>query len=44
MNPILIIGIIIAAIIALVLLAFIGKFFSLWLQALFSKAGVSIFN
>ena len=32
MNPILIIGIIIAAILALVLLAFIGKFFSLWLQ------------
>ncbi len=44
MNPILIIGIIIAAILALVLLAFIGKFFSLWLQALFSKAGVSIFQ
>src|SRR5574344_411215 len=44
MNPILIIGIIIAAILALVLLAFIAKFFSLWLQALFSKAGVSIFQ
>ena len=44
MNPILVVGIIIAAIIALVLLAFIAKFFSLWLQALFSKAGVSIFQ
>lgn len=44
MNPILVVGIIIAAIIALVLLAFIAKFFSLWLQALFSKANVSIFQ
>lgn len=44
MNSILVVGIVIAAIVVLVLLAFIAKFFSLWLQALFSKAGVSIFQ
>ena len=43
MDTLLIIGIIIAAIAVIVLLAFIGKFFSLWLQALFSRANVSIF-
>ena len=37
-------GIIIAAIAVIILLAFIGKFFSLWLQALFSRANVSIFQ
>lgn len=44
MNPVAILGFILAVIIALVLLAFIAKFFSLWLQALFSKAGVSMFQ
>ena len=44
MDTLLIIGIIVAAIAVIVLLAFIGKFFSLWLQALFSKANVSIFQ
>ena len=44
MDTLLIVGIIIAAIAVIVLLAFIGKFFSLWLQALFSKANVSIFQ
>ena len=44
MDTLLMIGIIIAAIAVIILLAFIGKFFSLWLQALFSKANVSIFQ
>ena len=44
MDNLIIIGIIIAAIVVIILLAFIGKFFSLWLQALFSKANVSIFQ
>ncbi|MCQ2064224.1 MAG: flotillin-like FloA family protein, partial [Fibrobacter sp.] len=44
MDTLLIIGIVIAAIVVIILLAFIGKFFSLWLQALFSKANVSIFQ
>ena len=44
MDTLLTIGIIIAAIVIIVILAFIGKFFSLWLQALFSKANVSIFQ
>ena len=44
METLLIIGIIVAAIAVIILLAFIGKFFSLWLQALFSKANVSIFQ
>lgn len=44
MSGILIAGIIIAILIALVLLTFIAKFFSLWIQALFSKANVSIFQ
>lgn len=44
MDAIFIVLIVIAAIVVLVLLAFMAKFFSLWLQALFSKAGVSIFQ
>ena len=44
MDTLLIVGIVIAAIAVIVLLAFIGKFFSLWLQALFSRANVSIFQ
>ncbi len=44
MDTLLTIGIIIAAIVVIIILAFIGKFFSLWLQALFSKANVSIFQ
>ena len=44
MDNLIIIGIIIAAIVVIVMLAFIGRFFSLWLQALFSKANVSIFQ
>ena len=44
MNTLLVAGIIIAALIAIVLLAFFIKFFNLWLQALFSRAGVSIFQ
>ncbi len=44
MNNFFILGIIIAGIIALVLLVFIANFFSLWLQALFSKANVGIFQ
>ena len=44
MDTLLIIGIVIAAIAVIILLAFIGKFFSLWLQALFSRANVSIFQ
>ena len=42
MNNMFILGIIIAGIIALILLVFIANFFSLWLQALFSKANVGI--
>ena len=44
MDTLLTVGIIIAAIVVIIVLAFIGKFFSLWLQALFSKANVSIFQ
>ena len=44
MEPILAIGVVVAAIAVVVLLAFIGKFFGLWLQALFSKANVGIFQ
>ena len=44
MDTLLIVGIVIAAIAVIILLAFIGKFFSLWLQALFSRANVSIFQ
>ena len=44
MDTLLTVGIIIAAIVVIIILAFIGKFFSLWLQALFSKANVSIFQ
>lgn len=44
MDAVFILLIVIAAIVVLVLLAFMAKFFSLWLQALFSKAGVSIFQ
>jgi uncharacterized protein YqfA (UPF0365 family) len=44
MNSFFILGIVIAGIIALVLLVFIANFFSLWLQALFSKANVGIFQ
>ena len=44
MDTLLIVGIIIAAIAVIILLAFVGKFFSLWLQALFSRANVSIFQ
>ena len=44
MDTLLTVGIIIAAIVVIIILAFIGRFFSLWLQALFSKANVSIFQ
>ncbi len=44
MGNIAILGIIIAVIIGLIILAFVAKFFNLWLQALFSKAGVSMFQ
>ncbi len=44
MNSVVILLLIVAVIIAIVLLAFIAKFFSLWLQALFSRAGVSMFS
>lgn len=44
MNSLVILAIIVAVIIAIVLLAFVAKFFSLWLQALFSRAGVSMFQ
>ncbi|MDR2731709.1 MAG: flotillin-like protein FloA [Fibromonadaceae bacterium] len=37
-------GMLILAVIALVLVYFLASFFSLWLQALFSKANVSIFQ
>jgi len=42
MDNMFILGTIIAGIIALILLVFIANFFSLWLQALFSKANVGI--
>lgn len=44
MNSLVILAIVVAVIIAIVLLAFVAKFFSLWLQALFSRAGVSMFQ
>ena len=44
MNMIVGAAILVAIIVAIILLAFIAKFFSLWLQALFSKAGVSMFQ
>lgn len=44
MNSIIILGIVVAAVFVIVMLAFVAKFFGLWLQALFSKAGVSIFQ
>ena len=44
MSSIALLGFIVAAIVALIFLAFIAKFFSLWLQALFSRANVSMFQ
>lgn len=44
MNGIYIAGIVLAAIIAIILIAFMANFFSLWLQALFSKANVGMFQ
>ena len=44
MSMIAAIALFIAAIVALVLLAFVANFFSLWLQALFSRASVSMFQ
>ncbi len=44
MNMIIGVAVLVAIIVAIILLAFIAKFFSLWLQALFSKAGVSMFQ
>ena len=44
MSMIAVIALFIAAIVALVLLAFVANFFSLWLQALFSRASVSMFQ
>ena len=44
MSMIFVAAIFVAVIVAIILLAFIAKFFSLWLQALFSKAGVSMFQ
>lgn len=44
MNGIYVAGIVLAAIIAIILIAFMANFFSLWLQALFSKANVGMFQ
>lgn len=44
MNNLVILGIAVAAIAILVALVFIANFFKLWLRALFSQAGVSIFQ
>lgn len=44
MNGVYIAGIVLAAIIAIILIAFMANFFSLWLQALFSKANVGMFQ
>ncbi|MDR0515565.1 MAG: flotillin-like protein FloA [Fibromonadaceae bacterium] len=44
MNPIYLAGMLVLAVVALVLVYLLASFFSLWLQALFSKANVSIFQ
>jgi len=44
MNQIYLAGIVVLAIIAIVLIYFLASFFSLWLQALFARANVSIFQ
>jgi len=41
-GPAHIIGIIVVAVVLLVLLAVVGSFFGLWIQAVFSRAGISI--
>jgi len=43
-NMLIYLGLAVLAVIALVLVYFLASFFSLWLQALFSKASVSIFQ
>ncbi|MDR1760124.1 MAG: flotillin-like protein FloA [Fibrobacter sp.] len=43
-NNLIILGIAVLAIIVLVLLLFIANFFKLWLRAIFSQAGVSMFQ
>jgi len=43
-NMFIYLGLAVLAVIALVLIYFLASFFSLWLQALFSKASVSIFQ
>jgi uncharacterized protein YqfA (UPF0365 family) len=43
-NMLIYLGLALLAVIALVLVYFLASFFSLWLQALFSKANVSIFQ
>ncbi len=43
-NKLIILGIAVLAIIVLVLLLFIANFFKLWLRAIFSQAGVSMFQ
>jgi len=44
MSSIYLVGMLVLAAIALVLIYFLASFFSLWLQALFSKANVGIFQ